>query len=135
MFQIMGELAAMTNLENKSEERYPPRVWVFPYINEDGVEYYACDTQPFAKGMDEQYLSMQEHTAELDALKSQLAVAVEALEHTIHAAEYLYKPNAYLADGMDPTFYHTLTYAGDAALIEKTKKAREALAKLKSKKE
>lgn len=71
---------------------------------------------------------------EIDALKARLAVAVGALEHTIHAAEYLYKPNAYLADGMYPTFYHTLTYAGDAALIEKTKKAREALATLKGEK-
>ena len=51
----------------------------------------------------------------------------EALRFTLNAAENLYKPDAPLSRGLDPTFYHTLSYEGDLKLIEKTKRARAAL--------
>jgi len=63
----------------------------------------------------------------IDALYEENARLKEALEFTIEAAEYLYRPNKPLQAGLSPTFYHTLSYEGDLVLIEKTKKARAAL--------
>lgn len=64
---------------------------------------------------------------ENDYLKTENARLREALEFTLHAAEYIYQPDKPLHKNLDPTFYHTLTWEGDFELIEKTKKAREAL--------
>jgi hypothetical protein len=60
-------------------------------------------------------------------LKAENARLREALEFTLKAAEYVFQPDKPVHKGLDPTFYHTLTYEGDMELIEKTKKAREAL--------
>lgn len=70
----------------------------------------------------------------IDALHERLKAAEEALAFTLHSAEYLHPPSPPLEKGLDPTFYHTLTYEGDLKLIEQTKKAREALAKLRGEK-
>lgn len=50
-----------------------------------------------------------------------------ALRFTLNAAENLYQPNKPLRRGLDPTFYHTLTYEGDFKLIEATKEAKRIL--------
>lgn len=69
-----------------------------------------------------------------DARSKDVEELVEALEFTLHATEYLYKPDKELRKNLDPTFYFTLTYEGDLELIEKTKRAREALAKYRGEK-
>lgn len=51
----------------------------------------------------------------------------EHLKFTVNAAENLYRPDKPLVDGLDPTFYFTLTYKGDLELIKKTEAARAAL--------
>jgi hypothetical protein len=63
----------------------------------------------------------------LERERAENAKLREALEFTISAAEHLYKPNIPLERGLCPTFYFTLSYEGDLELMEKTKKAREAL--------
>jgi hypothetical protein len=63
----------------------------------------------------------------IEKLEAENARLREALEFTLHAAEQLYRPERPLYKNLDPTFYHTLTWEGDLELIEKTKKAREAL--------
>jgi predicted acyl esterase len=64
---------------------------------------------------------------QVKTLQAENARLMEALEFTLKAAEYVYQPDKPVHKGLDPTFYHTLTYEGDMELIEKTKKAREAL--------
>jgi ABC-type uncharacterized transport system substrate-binding protein len=64
---------------------------------------------------------------ENNVLRAENARLRYALEFTLQAAEQLYKPEKPLWNNLDPTFYHTLTWEGDLELIEKTKKAREAL--------
>ena len=63
----------------------------------------------------------------IEELEAENARYREALEFTLKAAEYLYQPDKPVHKGLDPTFYQTLTWEGDMELIEKTKKAREAL--------
>ena len=48
-------------------------------------------------------------------------------EFLLHTAEYTFNPDKDLPRGLDPTFYHTLTFDGDLALREKVKRARDAL--------
>lgn len=47
------------------------------------------------------------------------------LRFTLYAAKHLYKPDQELPAGLNPMHYFTLTYKGDAELIEKTKAAEE----------
>ena len=69
-------------------------------------------------------MSDRERIEKLEAENARLRYA---LEFTLQAAEQLYRPDRPLYNNLDPTFYHTLTWEGDFELIEKTKKAREAL--------
>lgn len=69
--------------------------------------------------------------SEIRELREKLGVAEEALDFTLHAAEYLYQSNKELPKGLGAMFYHTLTYEGDLELIQKTKKAREALSRIR----
>lgn len=69
--------------------------------------------------------------SEILELREKLECAVEALDFTLHAAEYLYQSNKELPKGLGAMFYHTLTYEGDLELIQKTKKAREALSRIR----
>jgi hypothetical protein len=62
-----------------------------------------------------------------ELLLAENAALREALAFTLKAAEQLYRPDKPLTPGLDPTFYHTLTYEGDLELIANTKKARAAL--------
>lgn len=62
--------------------------------------------------------------------QSALDEVVPVLEFTTHAAEYLFG-KVYPQPNMCPTFYHTLTYEGDVELVDKCKRARELLQKLK----
>lgn len=70
---------------------------------------------------------IEQLTMDVSRLKVQNDKYRDALEFTLKAAEYLYHPDKPIHKGLDPTFYHTLTYEGDMELVEKTKKAREAL--------
>ena len=65
--------------------------------------------------------------AEIQRLRDENATLREALSFTLKAAEQLYQPDLSLTPGLDPTFYHTLSYDGDLELIVNTKKARAAL--------
>lgn len=67
-----------------------------------------------------EYISKEEHDAIVQPL-------IEALEFTIHATEYLYNIKKDLPKGLDPTFYHTLSYEGDMELRDKALKAQLAL--------
>lgn len=59
------------------------------------------------------------------SLRRENARLREALEFCLSAAESMYdKP---VTEGLDPTFYHSLSYEGDLELKEKTKQARSAL--------
>lgn len=69
--------------------------------------------------------------SEIRELREKLDVAVKALDFTLHAAEYLYQSNKELPKGLGAMFYHTLTYEGDLELIQKTKKAREDLSRIR----
>lgn len=51
----------------------------------------------------------------------------EALEYALPLAEHLMQPDKPLHEGLDPTFYFTLSYEGDLKEINKLKRAREAL--------
>lgn len=53
----------------------------------------------------------------------------EHYEFLLRAAECLYGADKTLEAGLDPMFYHTLTYEGDLELIEKTKQAKRAYEK------
>ena len=72
-------------------------------------------------------LKLCSKNAEILILEERCKKLREALEFTLHAAEYLYKPDVKLEKGLCPTFYFTLTYEGDLELIHKTLGAREAL--------
>ena len=71
--------------------------------------------------------------AENERLEAENKKLRESLKFTTSAAEYLFKPDVNLEKGMNPTFYFTLNYEGDLALIEKTKRAIELLKELEDK--
>jgi hypothetical protein len=73
---------------------------------------------------------MNAHNEELKKLQAENAKLRECLEFTTYAAEYLFKPDENLAEGLFPTSYFTLSYEGDLELIEKTKRARQVLKEL-----
>lgn len=60
---------------------------------------------------------------ELARLVAECSRLREALELALSFA-----PTAIAPKGSDPTFYHTLSYEGDCALLERLNKARAALA-------
>lgn len=63
-------------------------------------------------------------------LQAENAKLRECLKFTTSAAEYLFKPDEKLAEGLFPTSYFTLSYEGDLEIIEKTKRARQVLKEL-----
>lgn len=67
---------------------------------------------------------------EIEKLRVENIKLKECLEFTTYAAEYLFKPDENLAEGLFPTSYFTLSYEGDLELIEKTKRARQVLKEL-----
>lgn len=69
---------------------------------------------------------------EIDKLQAENEKLKECLKFTVKAAEYLFKPDEKLAEGLFPTSYFTLSYEGDLKLIEKTKRARQVLKELDS---
>lgn len=69
---------------------------------------------------------------EIRELQSKLDCAVKALEFTLPAAENLYCADKEVSKGLPAIFYHTLTYEGDVALVEKCKRARLALEEIKN---
>jgi hypothetical protein len=71
--------------------------------------------------------------AEIEKLQAENEKLKKSLNFTIKAAEYLFKPDEKLADGLFPTSYFTLSYEGDLELIEKTKLARQVLKELEEK--
>ena len=70
---------------------------------------------------------------EIDAIKAENEKLKKSLNFTLKAAEYLFKPDEKLADGLFPTSYFTLSYEGDLELVEKTKLARQVLKELENK--
>lgn len=70
---------------------------------------------------------------EIEALQAEIAKLKKSLNFTLKAAEYLFKPDEKIADGLFPTSYFTLSYEGDLELIEKTKRARQVLKELDEK--
>ena len=72
-------------------------------------------------------IAFDDHKQIVDCLEKRVKKLREALEFTVKAAEYLYKPDTPLHKDLCPMFYHTLTYEGDLVLIDKTVKARQAL--------
>ena len=73
------------------------------------------------------WIKMRDIAEEMQAENAKLR---ECLKFTVYAAEYLFKPDEKLADGLFPTSYFTLSYEGDLDLIEKTKYARQVLKEL-----
>ena len=53
----------------------------------------------------------------------------ESLKFTTKCAEYMNGKRENLLKGLDPMFYHTLTYEGDLEMIGKVEKAKEVLEK------
>jgi len=76
------------------------------------------------------WIKMRDIAEEMQAENAKLR---ECLKFTVYAAEYLFKPDEKLADGLFPTSYFTLSYEGDLDLIEKTKYARQVLKELEDK--
>jgi hypothetical protein len=62
-----------------------------------------------------------------DAAMAEKDELIRHYKFLLNAAENLYRPDRPVHKGLDPTFYHTLTYEGDTELINKTIAAREAL--------
>jgi hypothetical protein len=60
--------------------------------------------------------------------REQVDRLVDSYKFLLNAAVYVYAPDKPLHRGLDPTFYHTLSYEGDEELINKTNEARKALA-------
>lgn len=73
------------------------------------------------------YLTNEMLTDKITALHGIIDEMSVALKFTLNSPENLYRPDKTLHEGLCPTFYHTLTYAGDMELIERTKKSRETL--------
>ena len=76
------------------------------------------------------YIERDEKIKKLQAENARLR---ECLKFTTSAAEYLFKPDEKLAEGLFPTSYFTLSYEGDLEIIEKTKRARQVLNELEEK--
>lgn len=66
------------------EKKYPPRVYIFKYKDEQGNEFYEADLKPFAKNNDDQYLSKEEH----DAIVQPLVEALTFYMNHVHAVHY-----------------------------------------------
>lgn len=90
----------------------------------DFMEYADYYKKDWEKSLSERTTELQK---EIETLRAENARYREALEFTLKAAEYLYQPDKPVHKGLCPTFYYTFTYEGDMELVEKTKKAREAL--------
>ena len=73
---------------------------------------------------------MNAHNGKIKTLQDENEKLKKSLKFTLKAAEYLFKPDEKLADGLFPTSYFTLSYEGDLELIEKTKLARQVLKEL-----
>lgn len=65
-----------------------------------------------------------------EQLQKKFDEAIKHLKFTFHAAEHVYQPDKPLHKGIDPTFYHTLTYEGDLKRIKQTNAAKEFLRSL-----
>jgi len=132
----MNELIKMNEMKTRIEEA--AREYV---KNEQGINSEICHAvgninklEKLISHFEEVFIAGAEFMqGEVKALEEKLRVAVEALEFSLHAAEYLYEVDKPLENGMAPMFYHTLTYEGDLEMINKTKKASEALEKIKAK--
>lgn len=68
-----------------------------------------------------------------DEMRDLLARVENAYRFCLNATCSLYQPDKTVHRGLDPTFYHTLTYEGDIRLIEETKKARLVFTELQRK--
>lgn len=116
-------------MDTKISERTPIKWWINRQpkaIAQTGIGYIAVANY---KEEDDAIpcVEFSEYESKVNKLEAENARLREALEFTLQAAERLYKPEKPLWKNLDPTFYHTLTWEGDLELIEKTKKAREAL--------
>lgn len=78
---------------------------------------------PFSQAMQR----VRDLEALLERERAKARDIAEWLEFTLYVAERLYKTDKPLEPNMAPLFYFTLSYEGDKELIEKTKRAREAL--------
>lgn len=87
----------------------------------------------YIAGKDLSKIIQKNLTNEVKKLQAENEKLKKSLNFTIKAAEYLFKPDEKLADGLFPTSYFTLSYEGDLELIEKTKLARQVLKELEEK--
>jgi len=103
--------------------------WVAPKLIEpiDPVEpayFYAYDLPGNPK-------RIKIHVIEYRALQAEREAAAKLVEHfqfILGCAYNLLQPDKPVHKGLDPTFYHTLTYEGDVELLEKYQAAKLALA-------
>jgi len=83
--------------------------------------------------LDEYHNSHDKLETQLAESKKQVQELVQALEFCVNAAINLYRPDKPVHKGLDPTFYHTLTFEGDLELIDKTNFSIGVLSKHKLK--
>ena len=64
---------------------FPPRVWIFKYLTEDGQIIIEADYKQFGQSDEQQYLSLAEHNHILAEEKKRAEGLVEVLEYALEA--------------------------------------------------